>query len=284
MLGGSRHAQQTEGTEGPEGPGRGEEPTALHVVEPGADAHPPGELRPTAEPGGRRWGRGPLAALLVVALGLGAGGMALGVAALLRTPAAGARGPIGRTGARGARGPTGAEGAQGIQGPAGPQGRTGPAGPEGKEGPAGPAGPRGATGKQGPAGTIAASSIVAKPVMKTAIDPSVGTVLTAVSSCPAGAVLLGGGGQVATTNPSSSAKSGGAAGTSSASTGSDGATRAGTASSASAGTSTTAANADVALKSSYPVTGGWETVAVVTSPLPAGQVMTLEPYVVCGKK
>ncbi len=282
MLGASRQAQQAGG---PEVPGQGAEPTALHVVEPGAAARSTGELRPTAETSSGRWGRGPLGALLVVALGLGAGGMALGVAALLHSPATGARGSIGLTGARGAQGPIGPEGAQGpqgIQGPAGPQGRTGAAGPAGPEG---PAGPRGATGKQGPAGTIAASSILAKPVMKTAVDPSVGTVLTAVSSCPAGAVLLGGGGQVATANASTSAKTGGtASGGSSTSTAGSGATGAGTASGASTAKSTSAENADVALRSSYPVTGGWETVAVVTSPLPSGQVMTLKPYVVCGKK
>lgn len=282
MLGASRQAQQAGG---PEVPGQGAEPTALHVVEPGAAARSTGELRPTAETSSGRWGRGPLGALLVVALGLGAGGMALGVAALLHSPATGARGSIGLTGARGAQGtigPEGAQGPQGIQGPAGPQGRTGAAGPAGPEG---PAGPRGATGKQGPAGTIAASSILAKPVMKTAVDPSVGTVLTAVSSCPAGAVLLGGGGQVATANASTSAKTGGtASGGSSTSTAGSGATGAGTASGASTAKSTSAENADVALRSSYPVTGGWETVAVVTSPLPSGQVMTLKPYVVCGKK
>lgn len=285
MLGGSRQVQEAGG---PEVPGEGAEPTALHVVEPGAAARSTGELRPTAETSDGRWGRGPLSALLVVALGLGAGGMALGVAALLHSPATGARGSIGLTGAQGAQGPIGPQGAQGpqgIQGPAGPQGRTGAAGPAGKEGPAGPAGPRGATGKQGPAGTIAASSILAKPVMKTAVDPSVGTVLTAVSSCPAGAVLLGGGGQVATASASTSAKSGGtASGSSSASAAGSGATSAGTASGASTAKPSTAENADVALKSSYPVTGGWETVAVVTSPLPSGQVMTLKPYVVCGKK
>lgn len=276
MLGGSRQAEQADG--------KGAEATALHVVGLGG-ARSTGEPRPAAETSIARWGRGPLAALLVVALGLGAGGMALGVAALLHTPANGARGPIGLTGSQGVQGPIGPQGAQGpqgIQGPAGPQGRTGAAGPAGKEGPAGPAGPRGATGKQGPAGTIAGSSILAKSLVKTGAAPAVGTVLTAVSSCPAGAVLLGGGGQVGTAAASSSAKTGGAApGGSAASPGSTGTA---TASGAATGTPTTAANADVALKSSYPVTGGWETIAVVTSRLPAGQVMTLKPYVVCGKK
>lgn len=244
-------------------PERGGEPTALHPVQPGPPRQPSEAARKA---------RVPTAALLVAALVLGAGGTALGVHALLDTPSNGARGPVGLTGAQGQQGP---EGVQGVEGPAGPQGKTGPAGPAGKEGPAGPPGATGATGKQGPAGTIAASSIVAQPVVKTSTDPVVGTLLTATSSCPAGSVLLGGGAQV--TTASAAAKDGSSTqATTTAST---------TATAAKAATAkTTAANGDVALKSSYPVSSGWEAVAVVTAPLPSGEVMALKSYAVCGKK
>lgn len=267
-----------------------------------------GSLPPTASTGApHRWT--PSAALVAFALALGAGGMALGATALFTGSAKGAQGPVGLTGARGAAGPQGAPGATGAAGPAGPRGATGPAGPQGATGPAGPAGPAGAvgaTGKQGPAGpagTLTASTMVAQPLLTTTPDPAVGTTLTATSSCPAGEVLVGGGGKVAlaggttgTPAPASttSGRSGSrASGTTTArkaargssSTGHGASTAATTATSAGATTAAaTATSGVVALQSSYPLSDtAWRTVAVVDATVTGGQSMTLKPYVLCAK-
>ncbi|HVC13659.1 MAG TPA: hypothetical protein VND62_02240 [Acidimicrobiales bacterium] len=252
-----------------------EEPTGLMVVPPDASA---------AELGGARsrtnWGRGAFAALIAAALALGAGGMALGVIALVRAPAPshGLVGPAGPQGAQGTQGP------QGVQGLVGPQGPAGPSGPEGATGPAGPAGARGPAGKAGAPGTIAASTVVDASTLKTGADPVTGTTLSAVTSCPSGQVVLGGGGRVNATEPkkSSSATAASSSATAAGTTSSGGSTRRG---SGSTGTGAGAAKqGTVALESSYPVTNGWRSIAVVSSTLTGGEVMTLQPYVLCGKK
>jgi hypothetical protein len=74
-----------------------------------------------------------------------------------------------------------------------------------------------------------------------------GSILTATTSCPAGKVLLGGGGRVYVTGSPNSAS--------------------------------------VELRSSYPLNvAAWRTVAVVARPLGPGQTMTLQPYVICGQQ
>ena len=135
----------------------------------------------------------------------------------------GAQGPQGGTGGVGLQGPTGAQGpspqggtgpkggtggtgfsppgATGVVGPTGgtgangTQGFQGPQGVQGDEGIQGVAGPTGGTGPQGPAGAIlgyetvvGASSTVSGAVLGTLTAP-------VDASCPAGTVLVGGGGQ-----------------------------------------------------------------------------------------
>jgi Collagen triple helix repeat (20 copies) len=252
----------------------GEEPTGLMVVPPGATTTSPG-----LEPGGMRprWGRGALAALIVAALALAAGGLALGVVSLVRSPAS-SRGPVGSTGPQGARG---TQGPQGVQGLVGPQGPAGPAGPRGATGPAGAEGARGPTGKTGPSGTVAASTVVSATESKSSADPVTGTTLTASVSCPNGEVVLGGGGRVASTVPKQSTT--GDKKTTGSSTGST-APATPKSSKATSAADATGHPGSVALESSYPVAGGWRTVAVVTGTLAGGEVMTLQPYVLCAKK
>src|SRR5579875_3494163 len=263
-----------------------EAPTELMVVRggdapDGADAHAEAEhaagLAPSHASSGSRWGRGAFAALLVAALALGAGGMALGVVSLVRSTAA-VRGPAGLQGAQGAQGP---QGPQGVQGLVGPQGPAGPAGPQGATGPVGPAGPQGArgpTGKTGPSGTIAKSTVVSATLLRSPADPAVGTTLSAVTSCPSGEVLLGGGGRVGTTGP----KGSGSPSRISTTTGSK---STGSKSTGASKTSTATPGAGrVVLESSYPVSGGWRTVAEVAGPLGTGEAMTLQPYALCGRK
>ncbi|MGH9110355.1 MAG: hypothetical protein ACRDY3_13025 [Acidimicrobiales bacterium] len=96
--------------------------------------------------------------------------------------------------------------------------------------------------------------------MTTSSDPAVGTTLTATSSCPTGERLAGGGGRVTVADA----------------TGSSGGTSTG-------GSVADATRGNVVLQSSYPVSGGWRTVAVVTGQLAAGRSMALNPYVLCGK-
>jgi hypothetical protein len=106
-------------------------------------------------------------------------------------------------------------------------------------------------------------------------DPTAGTITSATASCPAGRVLLGGGGQVSDGEP-------GAAGSKAASR-----TTATTAASGST-TATAASNAvttgtGVALLSSYPTSARtWKAVGVVTGPLTSGMAMSVQAYVVCG--
>ena len=273
----------------------GEEPTGLMVVPPDATGFREAD---EARGSGGGWGRGVLAALVVAALALGAGGMVLGVTALVRSSAA-SPGPVGPAGPQGAQGPQGPQGVQGLVGPQGPAGPTGPRGATGPVGPAGPQGERGPAGRPGLPGTIASSAVVAAPVVKSPADPALGTTLTGVASCPSGQVVLGGGGRVATTLPKSAASTAGktTARTSTAAktTGTDGKTTTtstgsspkSTPSTATAGASSAAGtgrSVGVALESSYPVTSGWRTVATVTGAVTGGREMTLQPYVLCGKK
>ncbi|MDA8312570.1 MAG: hypothetical protein M0Z46_18575 [Actinomycetota bacterium] len=271
----------------------GDEPTGLMVV-------PPDATEPAPDRAGSRtnWGKGALAALIVAALALGAGGMALGVVALARSPAS-ASGPVGPAGPQGAQGLQGPQGVQGLVGPQGPAGPVGPRGVTGPQGPAGPQGARGPAGKPGVPGTVAKSTIVTASVLKSAADPVAGTTLSALTSCPAGDVLLGGGARVSETVPEKSASEAGATRTTAATPTSASATSK-SSSTAGGGTSqdtatqsgapsttpprSTARSGGVALESSYPTASGWRTVAVVTGTLTGGQVMALEPYVLCGKK
>ena len=125
----------------------------------------------------------------------------------------------------------------------GPQGAVGPQGATGQQGPQGVPGAKGAAG---PAGTIASTSSVAGTILRSAPDPPVGTVLVARTMCPAGKILLSGGAQV--TAPGG------------------------------------AADRNVDLRSSLPVgTKQWQTIAIVTGPLGAGVVMSMAPFVICGK-
>jgi hypothetical protein len=93
-------------------------------------------------------------------------------------------------------------------------------------------------------------------------DPSTGTTTSATASCPAGRVLLGGGGQVSDVAPGAGSKA--------------------AASSSTTGTAVTSGTG-VALFSSYPATAkAWKAVGVVTGPLPAGMAMSVQAYVICG--
>ena len=141
------------------------------------------------------------------------------------------KGDIGATGA------TGAQGAQGPQGPAGPTGATGAAGAQGNPGSAatiavgttstGAAGsnasvtnsgnssaavfnftiPQGIQGVQGPKGdkgdtgsaAVAASAITTGTAGTSGSNPNIGTNVTSTASCPAGKILLGGGGRITAT-------------------------------------------------------------------------------------
>ena len=133
---------------------------------------------------------------------------------------------------------TGPAGAQGAVGPRGAQGAQGVAGPTGPTGPAGATGPTGATP------TIHGSRLVTGTLVTTPPDPPVGTLLSSVAQCPAGAFLLSGGAIVSTT----------------------------------AGT-----EAGVKLKSSSPsATSSWQALAQVTGKLPSGQSMTLQAFALCG--
>lgn len=86
-------------------------------------------------------------------------------------------------------GPKGDEGPAGPQGDAGPKGDEGPAGPQGDPGPKGDNGAVGPKGDPGPAGPIEGLS------WQTGSAPAVGlTNTSAVATCPAGAVAIGGGG------------------------------------------------------------------------------------------
>ena len=123
---------------------------------------------------------------------------------------AGPAGADGADGAAGSQGPAGADGAVGPQGPAGPAGADGADGAAGPQGPAGPAGadgatgPAGATGAQGPAGPIgpAGESLAPRTIVTSSVVTSASNVASATASatCPAGTVMLSGGGTVTTTD------------------------------------------------------------------------------------
>jgi Collagen triple helix repeat (20 copies) len=216
------------------------------------------ELRP-----GKQFLVGAVAGIVVAGVGVG-----LGVA-LTSSPgsaqtvySAGSQGPAGPAG------PRGFPGATGPQGPVGPAGAAGAKGAAGTPGPAGPAGAKGASG-------VASSSVVQGTAVTSIADPTAGTITSATASCPAGRVLLGGGGQVSDGEP-------GAAGSKAASR-----TTATTVASGST-TATAASNAvttgtGVALLSSYPTSARtWKAVGVVTGPLTSGMAMSAQAYVVCG--
>ena len=264
------------------------QPTGLMVVPPDATTMRGADASRERRASGGGWGRGAVGALVAAALALGAGGMALGVTALVRSSAA-SPGPVGPAGPRGAQGLQGPQGVQGLVGPQGPAGPAGQRGATGAAGPAGPQGERGPTGKTGPAGTVASSTIVTAAVVRSSPDPALGTMLTAQVSCPSGDVVLGGGGRVATTIPKATASTAGKTavadgGNATTSTASSSKGSKSTATTASSGVAGKRRSAGVALESSYPLAGGWRTVATVTGTVTGGQEMTLQPYVLCGKK
>jgi hypothetical protein len=183
-------------------------------------SHPARADEPGASGAAAGGGAGVLVALVVVALVLALGGVGLAAYGLATMPAAvsgprGARGPIGATGPRGARGPTGATG------------------------------PRGAAGPSGPPGTVATTRVIEATTLVSAADPPVGTVLVADTSCPAGDVLLSGGGQASAPGD--------------------------------------LADRRVEIRQSIPLTANsWQVVAETTGTLGPGKAMSLKPYVLCG--
>ena len=103
----------------------------------------------------------------------------------------GPQGPPGPQGAQGATGATGSTGLQGPQGPAGPQGlqgAQGAMGPSGSQGPPGPAGPQGQS----------AALALQNATTVTFSQPFNGIDNSAVAKCPAGQILVTGGGQCST--------------------------------------------------------------------------------------
>jgi hypothetical protein len=104
-------------------------------------------------------------------------------------------------------------------------------------------------------------------------DPSTGTTTSATASCPAGRVLLGGGGQVTDVAPSAGSK---AATRTTVTSAPNSTTGPGTGNAITSGTG-------VALFSSYPATArAWKAVGIVTGPLTAGTAMSVQAYVFCG--
>jgi hypothetical protein len=89
------------------------------------------------------------------------------------------------------------QGETGPQGPAGPQGEQGP---QGETGPQGPAGPQGETGPQGPAGT--GGGVTGLETVSASTTMSSGTLedvlVQATATCPGDKVVIGGGGNIAT--------------------------------------------------------------------------------------
>jgi hypothetical protein len=121
----------------------------------------------------------------------------------------------------------------------------GPAGPQGAAGARGAAGPAGPSGVPGSAGTITDTSMVAGAALKSVPNPPVGTVLTATTACPSGSILLSGGAQVSAPGVE--------------------------------------ADRHVQLRSSLAVDKThWQTVAIVTGSLGAGNAMAMKPFVMCG--
>jgi Collagen triple helix repeat (20 copies) len=187
---------------------------------------------------------------LIVAIVLAAGALGVSVISLVSSPDAiagpqGPMGPQGAMGAQGAQGVPGPQGPTGSQGLAGLRGATGLTGKQGPAGPAGATGARGAVGVVGASGTVVASSVVPGTAVLSAIDPSVGTAVTATATCPQGELVLGGGAQVSA--PGTSAK-------------------------------------DVVMRSSFPTnTNGWRSTGSVVAPLGVGDQMSVRPYVLCGR-
>ena len=108
----------------------------------------------------------------------------------------GPQGPVGPQGLAGSQGPqgqpgaTGPQGSKGDPGPEGPRGATGPQGIPGPQGIQGVPGTRGETGLRGPAG-FTGYEIVGNEMT---LGQNVGG--TATVTCPAGKVVLSGGGYV----------------------------------------------------------------------------------------
>jgi Collagen triple helix repeat (20 copies) len=155
----------------------------------------------------------------------------------------GERGATGATGTTGATGVTGAMGPPGPSGPAGADGTTGPQGPPGAQGLQGGPGPQGPIGPQGPAGPTGSQLVAGTPVTSPA-NAARNSSLTATASCPAGKVVLGGGGLATTTS---------------------------------------AQKERVHLTASYPTsTTTWSATGIVgIAALGAGQTMTVTAYVLC---
>jgi hypothetical protein len=133
-----------------------------------------------------------------------------------------------------------------VTGPAGPRGPRGATGTRGPAGPAGPAGRQGPVGQTGAAGTVKGVEVVRPSPDLSAPDPPVGTVLVGRTNCPTHTVLLGGGAQVSAPG--------------------------------------VVGDRNVELRSSFPLSPTrWQVVAEVTGPLGAGNAMTMQPYVLCGR-
>ena len=117
--------------------------------------------------------------------------------------AAGSAGSAGSAGAAGATGSTGAAGATGATGAAGATGSTGAAGATGATGAAGAIGATGSTGATGATGATGptGATLVTGTTITSAQGAVKGTQVTATASCAVGKVLLGGGAQVTTTDP-----------------------------------------------------------------------------------
>lgn len=213
--------------------------------------HPIGGSRVEGVAQRRRRGDAALIAWgLFAAILFSAAALAAAVIALVSSPdaVAGPQGPPGAQGATGVQGIQGVAGAQGPAGPTGPAGAKGATGLTGREGPVGPSGAtgaRGSAGATGASGTIAASIPLSGTPVLSQVDPPVGTAVTASAVCPLGDIVLGGGALVSA--PGTAAK-------------------------------------DVALRSSLPTnTNGWRATGTVIASLPAGEQMSVRPYVLCGK-
>ena len=147
------------------------------------------------------------------------------------------------TGAKGVTGTKGVTGAKGVTGTTGSKGPTGAKGPTGTTGPKGVTGAKGATGAKGPTGaTGAATPTLVNGTKTTTTNPAVGTPVSATATCPAGKVLVGGGGQV----------------------------------------TTSLASGRVELQQSYPSsTTAWTAVGIVTTLLGAGQTISVQAFALC---
>ena len=118
----------------------------------------------------------------------------------------GAIGPLGATGAQGAAGGlTGATGAQGVIGPTGTTGATGAQGVIGPTGTTGATGGQGITGAKGEAGITgtagpSGSTLITGTTATSAAGAMKGTQVASTATCPNGRILLGGGGDIITTD------------------------------------------------------------------------------------